>query len=178
MTELLRFLASHTPCAELLVRWEEIELRGRVFIGVPRPPTKYITSVRAAVLRRDEVLVVRDPGETHCTPGGRREPGESLLATLRREVLEETGWGLARIRRLGFIHYHHLTPRPPDYRYPYPDFLQALYAAQAGAYHPEAKERGGWEQEACFRSIDAVLGEALTSTPRCVLEAARKVWGA
>lgn len=34
-------------------------------------------------------------------PGGGMDQGESPMATLHREVLEETGWRIAPIRRLG-----------------------------------------------------------------------------
>ena len=29
------------------------------------------------------------------------------------------------------MHFHHLTPKPDSYRYPYPDFLWLVYAAEA-----------------------------------------------
>jgi 8-oxo-dGTP pyrophosphatase MutT (NUDIX family) len=38
--------------------------------------------------------------------GGHLEPGESILETLAREILEETGWTLSRIvANLGEMHY-------------------------------------------------------------------------
>ncbi|MGE5141036.1 MAG: NUDIX domain-containing protein, partial [Rudaea sp.] len=54
--------------------------------------------------------------------------------TLEREVLEETGWSLRDARLLGLLHYHHLEPRPPAYRYPYPDFIQLVFVAEASRF--------------------------------------------
>ena len=52
----------------------------------------------------EDVLVVRDPGGQDVMPGGRLEAGESLEDALRREVAEETGWTISRLRRIGFRH--------------------------------------------------------------------------
>ncbi len=74
-------------------------------------PVAYISSVRDVLLCGNEVMVVRDFEEYHhVAPGGRREAGETLRATLRREVLEETGWTLRNPRLLGFVHFYHLAP--------------------------------------------------------------------
>ena len=51
-------------------------------------------------------------------PGGRLEAGESPEDALRREVAEETGWTISRLRRIGFRHFRHLTPKPDDWTYP------------------------------------------------------------
>ena len=59
------------------------------------PPLEHISSVRCIVFRDDMVLVVREGEEAHVVPGGRREPGETLMQTLERELLEETGWTVA-----------------------------------------------------------------------------------
>jgi len=42
-----------------------------------------------------------DPVPEFQLPGGGIDPGESPLATLHREVFEETGWRIAPLRRLG-----------------------------------------------------------------------------
>jgi len=108
------------------------------------------------------VLVVRDPVRKHILPGGRREVSESLLQTLEREVAEETGWTLTLVMLLGFKHFHHLSPKPADYPFPYPDFLQAIYAARPETYDPAARERNGYELEAQFRPIVEVQHMRLT----------------
>lgn len=35
--------------------------------------------------------------------------------TVRREVLEETGWTMQALHPLGFLHFHHRAPRPEGY---------------------------------------------------------------
>jgi len=74
----------------------------------------------------------------YVLPGGRVEAGESLLETLKREVLEETGWTLLEAELLGLMHFHHLAPEPPDYEYPYPDFVWPVYLAEADSFHAGA----------------------------------------
>ena len=57
-----------------------------------------------AVLPRDGALLVThqdEPWPEFQLPGGGIDPGESPLAALHREVFEETGWRIARPRRLG-----------------------------------------------------------------------------
>ena len=78
-------------------------------------------------------------------PGGRLEPDETPEDALRREVSEETGWSLTFCRPIGILHYTHTDAAPEGYRYPYPDFLQIVYAGSAGEYRPELKEVDGYE---------------------------------
>ena len=57
-----------------------------------------------AVLRRgSEVLLThqQEPEPEFQLPGGGVDPGEQPIAALHREVYEETGWTMARPRRLG-----------------------------------------------------------------------------
>lgn len=63
------------------------------------------TAARALIFRDDRLLVVcyRDAvGEWFVTPGGGQAHGEDLVATLQREVLEETGYPV-RVGPLRFV---------------------------------------------------------------------------
>lgn len=59
--------------------------------------------VYAVLLRGQQVLVThqQDPHPEYQLPGGGIDPGESPLAALHREVIEETGWTIRPVRRLG-----------------------------------------------------------------------------
>ena len=117
------------------------------------PPLELVSSVRAVVLQDAGVVVVRDPTRQHILPGGRREANETLEQTLRREVLEETGWQIGPPRQIGVIHFHHLTPRPAAYRYPYPDFLHVVYVAEGLNCDPAARQADDYELEAVLRPV-------------------------
>lgn len=57
----------------------------------------------AVIAEGGELLVTEsfDPVHEYQLPGGGIDPGESPLRALHREVLEETGWRVAVLRRLG-----------------------------------------------------------------------------
>ena len=59
--------------------------------------------VYAILPRKGRLLLTyqADPMPEIQLPGGGVDPGEQPLAALYREVLEETGWRIARPRRLG-----------------------------------------------------------------------------
>jgi len=150
MSLLAAFLAKYPPSMEELVHWDDLRLRVTSYLCAEMPPLLFVTSVRAIVLKGSSVILVHAPDGTHILPGGRREVGEALTDTLMREVLEETGWTIDQLQMLGVKHYHHLTPMPQDYRYPYPDFLQIVYRARAMQHLPEAREIDGYEIETKF----------------------------
>jgi ADP-ribose pyrophosphatase YjhB (NUDIX family) len=113
----------------------------RAYAADTLPPLELVTSVRCVVTRTGDVLVLsRGEGsqDAHVVPGGRRESGESLEETLRREVLEETGWSLGVPRLLGCVVYRHVDEEPPGYPFPYPEFAQVTYTAEAESYHADA----------------------------------------
>ncbi|HUS14673.1 MAG TPA: NUDIX hydrolase [Chloroflexia bacterium] len=174
--DLAAFLSARIPVAEEDVSWDtgRLRLHVRCYLGADLPPPAYITSVRAIVLRAADVLVMRNPDATHILPGGRREEGETLEATLHREVLEETGWAMSIRARLGVLHFHHLTPRPPEHSYPYPDFLQVVYGAVATQHRPAARLANDYEQAATFRPIAEIdaLATSIGPSQICLLAAA------
>ena len=108
-------------------------LRVSAFTGPAELPDELISSVRCLVTVDDHIVLCTSAGGRHPWPGGRREPGETLLETACREVHEETGWVLDdnSTRRLGWLHFEHQVPAPSDYPYPHPDFLQVVYTGSA-----------------------------------------------
>ncbi len=100
------------------------------------PPRAAIGSVRALVLRHDEVLLVQSAPPI-LTVGGRCEPGETIEETLLREVGEESGWRVTPIAVIGFIHCRHLDDQRPDWGRPAPDFVDPVFATEAVRYQPD-----------------------------------------
>jgi len=74
--------------------------------GAPaKPGVTYIRrpGAYAILAQGDQVLMTHQnaPDPEFQLPGGGIDPGESVIAALHREVLEETGWRIAAPRRLG-----------------------------------------------------------------------------
>jgi len=117
------------------------------YVGEGRVPRRFVTSVRAVVRLEGMLVALRNPDGVHLLPGGRLEPGETYEDALRREVLEETGLSLRSTRRIGFLHFRHLTPKPKGYEYPYPDMIQLVYEAFASG-RLRSGDPDGWETDA------------------------------
>jgi ADP-ribose pyrophosphatase YjhB (NUDIX family) len=148
-SDVAQFLALLKPAGSADDAWGRMRMRMRMtsYVTYESPPGALVTSVRAIVHQGDHVVALRNPDGVHVTPGGRLNPGESFEDALRREVLEETGLVIRAVRYIGFLHFRHLTPKPDDYRYPYPDFLHAMYAASATGT-VRSGDADGWEEEA------------------------------
>lgn len=74
--------------------------------GEPRVAGQHYTrrhGAYAIVMNGESVLLTHQawPEDDWQLPGGGIDPGESAPQALRREVLEETGWRVRPLRRLG-----------------------------------------------------------------------------
>lgn len=153
-------LASVTPFAERQIEWPgPLRLRLRGYTADLDFPEIMISSVRAVVFRGRRVVVVRDPHNHHITPGGRREPGETLEQTCRRELAEECGWQVGPLRPLAFWHFQHLNEvPPPDFPFEWCDFVNLIYLADGLAYDRRTIDRSQWELGASLMSPRAARG--------------------
>ena len=137
------FLEGKTAVSSQPLTWQwhnhPLKMNQQIYLGHDLPPDALSSSVRAILLRENEVMVIRNhQNEPYLIPGGRREPGETILETLRRELLEETGWSVRETAVIATYHFQHLAPKPPDYKYPYPHFFWPIFVAQADQFYPKA----------------------------------------
>ena len=168
---MVRALSLGEPVAEEDVVWGELPIHAAYYVTSEPPPEELVTSVRAVVLCGERVLVSRNRDAVHALPGGRREAGESFEETLRREVLEETGYAIDGPRRLGVAHLRHVAPKPAGYPFPHPDFLWAVYAVESDGQRLGVPA-DDYELEARFLPLAEAL--ALVDLPsRVYLEAVR-----
>jgi 8-oxo-dGTP pyrophosphatase MutT (NUDIX family) len=136
--------AGLAPAFEEEDRWGENRLLCRIYLTDRPPPGVLVSSVRAVVFRKGDVMVVQDrQGAGHVVPGGRIEPGETQSEALRREVLEECGWTFVSPRLFAVLHFHHLTPKPLGHDRLYPDFLQPVFVVEAQDFHRSYVKRAG-----------------------------------
>ena len=174
--ELARFIASGTSLFEETANWGPVPLEITYYRGNEPAPRAYVSSVRAMVFRDRSVLVVKEAnGHLYTVPGGRVEEGEAPIETLRREVLEETGWTLLRAELFGFMHLHHVGPKPERYEYPYPDFTWPIYLAEADRFVADAIVPDDYVLESEFRPVEQVPKLAIGRGELLLLEEALRL---
>lgn len=176
---LSEFLGRLTPIAREDVTWfgGAMKLRLQAFITTELPPLEYVTSVRAVLLSAQGCAVLSNVDGRHVLPGGRRDGDEPIEQTLRRELMEEAGCTLTTISALGVLHFRHLTPKPADYRYPYPDFMHIVFAARGTPMSDFAGDPEGYEQAVAFLSPAELEQVELPAYQRALLAAAVSLLG-
>lgn len=142
------------------------------YLGSVPVPTKLVTSVRCVLRCGNRVMVMEDAdGRQHVLPGGRIELGESHREALEREVLEETGYTLVAAELVGACVFTHTTPRPDDYRYPYPTFVHLIYCGNAGELDPVAMQHHDHEVSCRFVGKGELDSIALSDGERVLVDA-------
>jgi 8-oxo-dGTP pyrophosphatase MutT (NUDIX family) len=117
-----------------------------------------VMSARCVIRVGDDVVVCSTAhGGRHPLPGGRLEPGESVVDAAVREAHEETGWHLDRdtLTPIGWLRFRYVEPCHPDWRHrPHPDLVHVVFTARATAR--DGSQGGGWSDTEGFE-IDSVL---------------------
>jgi 8-oxo-dGTP pyrophosphatase MutT (NUDIX family) len=178
--DLANYLASQLLLAEETAVWGNgrLPLQITYYQTQQYPPLAYVTSARAVMFHNGNVMVVRDGDNSyHVVPGGRREDSETVLQTLQREILEETGWTIADPELIACTHFHHLAPKPADYPYPHPDFLQLIFVTCANTYKPDAHTAGEYELETGFHPIAKAHALPLPTSQHALLRCGLSRYG-
>ena len=126
-------------------------------IGTPPEPGRRYTlrpGVYAILPRAGRLLLTlqADPGPEVQLPGGGIDPGEHPLTALHREVYEETGWRIARPRRLGAFRRFTFMPEYDLWA----EKLCVIYTAQPVRPHGPPTEAG---HTAIWRSPEVAVQE-------------------
>ena len=162
-------LAAHHPFFDHEVQRPQGRLRVRAYRWAIPLPDIIITAARAVVFKGPRVVVLSESdGTHHVMPGGRREPGESLESTVRRELLEECGWHVGELRPFAFLHFQHPDPAPPP---DWCDFANVIYLAEGARYDRRALDRTQGKVRSRLLSARAAFS-TVTDRHRALLAAA------
>jgi 8-oxo-dGTP pyrophosphatase MutT (NUDIX family) len=177
--ELRRFFARIVPIGGEDVSWSNGAMRLRVeaYLTTRLPPSSYVTSARAILVADRGCAVLRNADGVHVLPGGRLQADESIEAALRREILEETGCSISWSQPLGVLHFHHVTAKPPDYPYPYPDFVHVVFAVRGVPDDGFGGDLDGYETSLEFVSPPQLDRIALPQYQRHLVAAALALLG-
>ena len=162
-------LLSREPFFDHMVQRPQGLLRVRGYDGAVAVPDIMVSAARAVVFKGPRVVVLSEAdGTRHVMPGGRRQEGESLEATVRRELLEECGWHVGELRPFAFLHFQHPGPaRPPDWC----DFTNVIYLTETVRYDRRARDPSQGKVRSRLMSARAALS-VVTDRHRPMLMAA------
>ncbi len=122
-------LSNHPDLARPFRReWGPID--GQFELLGDMPEDRLISNVRIVPFVGENVVVLKmDDGEWNH-PGGTREPGESLLETARRELIEEAGARLISLNPFGVFRCRSFADEPFRSHMPHPDFFHLVVTAE------------------------------------------------
>lgn len=163
------FLANHPTFDGWEEAWKGVPLAFRVGLTSDMPPRDLIASVRAVVLKANDVLLVHADVPI-LTVGGRPEGSETPEEGLVREIAEETGWLARPLGVIGFIHARHLDDQRPSWGRPAPHFVDVVYGAEATTF--DAARRHPDEWPCAFVPIEGVEARGIHPIDRAFLRAA------
>lgn len=84
-------------------------------------PAELIGTIKMVAFVGDQYICLRTP-EGYWETGGRPEPGETLMDTIRREMLEEAGARVKSFKLFGAHHCLSLRDAPPEPGLLWPEF--------------------------------------------------------
>lgn len=91
------------------------------------PPISQVQSVNVVPFHNDSCVVIGLEDGSMTLPGGTIEPGESFLATARRELVEETGAEIHTLSLIGSWACHSEDDMPWRAHLAHPDFLRLVF---------------------------------------------------
>ncbi|MEP5153144.1 NUDIX hydrolase [Planktotalea sp.] len=122
----------------------------------------------AVLVRDNQVLLTfqEEPKPEYQIPGGGIDAGEHIIPALRREILEETGWGISTPLRLGaFREFTHM----PEYGF-WAEKLCHIYLARPAMRMGEPTETGHHSKWCTFdEALDLVPNPGAQHFLRSVL---------
>ena len=127
------------------IAWAPQPNESQIVLSSHLPPLELIATAFVLAFASDRILMTNLVHRGWDIPGGHIEPGESPEETARREVLEETQTTPGPLHLLGYQHLRLSGPKPPSYRYPYPDSYQVFYWAYIATFSdflPTAETQG------------------------------------
>ena len=118
------------------------------------PPDHLIANVNLVPYRGDRWLILQHADGSWDLPGGTRQPGESYLTTLEREMVEEAGARLGAFELFGGWRCTSLAKKPYRPHLPFPTFYRIVGLGEVTITGPPTNPPDGEEvRQVVFKSL-------------------------